>query len=130
MIHVVVPGGIPAAIDKALASVDESAGAARARYITVSPGQAETYQAKYEDALAYQVDPTVEHPWVTADAAAFDLTEAAAAQAIIDQRNAWVVLGTQIERVRLQRKAEIKQAATAREALDIAAAAKTELEAV
>lgn len=123
MIHVGHPGGLSAAIAEALAKVDTAAGAARARYITTSPGQAETYQAKYEDAQSFAAGAGGPHPWVAADAAAFGLTDTQAAQAIIDQRDTWVALGAQIEQIRLTAKQLIRAAETPRAAFDAAGAA-------
>ena len=113
----------------ALQQIDQAAGEARARYITSVPGQAETYLMKYQDAVAFQAGngPT---PWVEADAQAYGVTEAEAAQNIVDQYFAWVAVGKEIERIRLSAKASVRSATTAKEAFAVAAQAKIELEAL
>ena len=87
--------------------IDEAAGAARSRYLTISPGQDATYSAKYQDALAYQragyapADGTG-FPWVKAEAGATNVTVKAAADRILDIGNAWnSLLGPTIEGYRV-----------------------------
>jgi hypothetical protein len=127
-ISIEYPGGLEQAKADALARIDKAAGEARARYITIAPGQAETYQAKAIDAESYLAGNEGPHPWVAADAAAFAITETEAAEAILAQRDAWVRLGALIEQVRLASKQQVKAALTAREAMEAAKAAEVMLE--
>lgn len=87
--------------------IDESAGAARARYITVTPGQDATYQAKYADAKAfvlagYPDDRIDQYPWVKAEAAATGASYGEAADGIKAVGDPWnMVIGPQIEELRI-----------------------------
>ena len=64
-------------------SIDTAAGMARARYITIAPGQDATYAAKYADAAAYAAAgypaDTSNYPWIEAEASQTGLTPDAAA---------------------------------------------------
>lgn len=91
--------------------IDEAAGRARARYITVAPGQDATYTAKYDEAQRFlTLWPAVvisEYPWIEAEAAATGLTEHATAQRIKTQGDLWVVKGKAIEAARVAGKDSI-----------------------
>lgn len=87
--------------------IDAAAGAARARYITVTPGQDATYQAKYADARAFVFAgyPDVnisQYPWVAAEAGATGLSYAEAADGIKAVGDPWnMLLGPGIEGLRI-----------------------------
>lgn len=98
------------------ADIDAAAGAARARYITVAPGQSETYQENAADAAAYAnagypADSTP-YPWVHAEATALGVPAAQVAQTITATKAAWITLGTGIEALRMKGKALVNQAST------------------
>jgi hypothetical protein len=127
-------GGIDAARTKAKADIDAAAGEARARHITVTPGQAETYFAKAAEARAYldagsPVDLEA-WPWIAADAAAFGVSGATAANSILANRDAWTQLGAHIEEVRLRAKAAVNAASSPMECARILKAMKADLEAL
>jgi hypothetical protein len=93
--------------------IDQSAGAARARYITVTQGQDATYQAKYAEAQAfaragYPDDQIDQYPWVREEAAATRVTPRAAADEIKANGDPWnMVLGPKIEGLRIGGKTEL-----------------------
>jgi hypothetical protein len=109
----------------ALSAIDASAGAARARYITVAPGQEAVYVAKESQARAFKAAGypagVAGYPMVLAEAQAIngDTPTAAqiqaAADGVIAQADAWIGIAAQIERARIGGK----RAVTA--ALDVAA---------
>lgn len=91
----------------AIEQIDQAAGSARARYITIAPGQDVTYQAKYADALAFaragypesQID---QYPWVRAEAEATGATSRDAADSIKAVGDPWnAVIGPRIESLRI-----------------------------
>jgi hypothetical protein len=89
--------------------IDASAGKARARYLTVAPGQEATYSAKYADAksfLGWDGTPPPElHPWVTQEATRTGSTPEATATLIKNLGDYWnFVIGPNIESVRLEAK--------------------------
>lgn len=89
--------------------IDEAAGRARARYITVSPGQDATYTAKYDEAkrflAAWPVVVVADYPWIEAEAAATGVPEQAAASRIKTQGDIWYgVKGPAIEATRVAGK--------------------------
>lgn len=87
-------------------AIDDAAGAARARYITISPGQEATYIAKEVECRAYAAagypsnTASMEYLWVKAEASALGVTNTVAADTIITQANQWVYVGSTIEKVR------------------------------
>jgi hypothetical protein len=93
--------------------IDEAAGAARARYITVTPGQDATYQAKYADAQAfvragYPDADISQYPWVKAEADATGLSFALAADSIKAVGDPWnLVVGPAIESLRIGGKSAL-----------------------
>lgn len=133
-LHVGYPGGLDAARTKAKAEIDAAAGAARSRHITIAHGQTETYLAKAAEARAYIDAGSPEDlsawPWVRADAAAFGISGATAANAILANQQAWVGLGTAIEEIRLTAKRAVDAAQTPRECLRIAREAAVQLEGI
>ena len=101
--------------------IDRAAGEARERYITVVPGQAETYTAKALEAERYIAAgaPTdlTQYPLIQAEVNAFGYPDgAAAANAILAKRDLWMQKGAQIEELRLKYKNLISKATTIQEA--------------
>jgi hypothetical protein len=99
--------------------VDRAAGRARSRYITVVPGQAETYQSKAMDAAAFLAtspDPAAPaapgHPWVEAEAEAQGMLPVPAAQFVLQTQAQWASLGALIEKIRLQTKNAVTASGT------------------
>ena len=88
--------------------IDKSAEVARLRYITDGAGQASVYQEKSKEADAYilagyPADLST-WPFIQAEVNATGLSNTAAADAIVAQRDAWIVLGASIEEARLSGK--------------------------
>lgn len=98
----------------ACTSIDASAGAARARYLTLAAGQDATYQAKYADALAFRragYPPATidQYPWISQEAAATGASAQATADRILAAGAPWnVVLGPRIEAFRIGGKSTIE----------------------
>ena len=86
--------------------IDASAGQARSRYLTVSPGQEATYTAKYADAKAFfeagdNPDMSM-HPWIKQEADRTGMTFQAAANRIKQLGDYWqFVVGPDIEGKRM-----------------------------
>jgi len=86
--------------------VDIAAERARRRYLSFGSGQAMSYLRKEDDAQAYKdagypaLGSPVEYPWVNAEAEATNVTAQQAADTILAQRDAWLVIGVQIEKER------------------------------
>ena len=106
----------------AIARVDAAAGAVRAKFITVVPGQEMTYLVKEQEARAYAGDPSG-FPFLAAEAAATGMTVEDVAALVIAQANAWRPIGAAIEGLR--RGAAVAIAAATTPAA-IAAAANVE----
>ena len=92
-----------------LAHIDVKAGAVRAKYITIAPGQEATYilkanQAREFTAKAYGGAPP---SLIAAEAAAMGETAKAAARRILAEEAAWVTLAAQIEAARRTAKVGI-----------------------
>ena len=92
------PDGLDVLYDR----IDAAAGAARARYITVAPGQEATYMQKTMGATAYKAAGYAgDVPlMIQAEADAVGCTAQEAADQILAQAAAWMVKGSQIECVR------------------------------
>lgn len=124
----------------ALAEIDASAGAARARYITTVSGQDATYLLKAADAdrykaAAYPAAQIASYPWVRAKAKAASASPAAAdyqaaADLIIATRDAWVAKGAAIEEARERGKAAVAAALDMAGVAAARAAAEAELAAL
>lgn len=98
----------------AKALIDDAAGRARGRYITVAPGQDATYIAKAMDADKFKAANYLPadasgFPWIQAEVAANggSLTVHQATDGIIAQRDQWYQLGTAIEAIRIGGKLDI-----------------------
>ena len=94
-------------------TIDQTAGAARARYITVASGQDATYVAKYQDAIAFTAanflpaDATG-FPWVQQEATATNTSPQTTATNIVTSGNDWNnIIGPKIEGLRVGGKAAI-----------------------
>lgn len=108
----------PSALDKQKAEssnlIDDCAGEARARYITVSPGQDAVYikkeeqSQKFKDA-SYPVDETG-YELVTAQKNADGTSATVAADYILAKAAAWKLLAANIEELRLSYKNQIDTA--------------------
>lgn len=96
-----------------LTQVDEQAEALRRQHITASPGQTMTYEAKYQEALAY---PNGEQfPFLEREAEGLGTTVDAVVESVLVARHRWEYIGSRIEADRLRAKARIRQATTAAE---------------
>jgi len=114
----------------ARAIIDIAAERARHRHITPGSGQAMVYLKKGEETDAYILAgypaDTTGYPFVEAEINATGKTKENAADDIITQRDAWVVLGASIEEQRLGGKKAVDDAAdeaavdTARDAAIVA----------
>ncbi len=102
-------------------AIDAEAGSARARYITVAPGQEATYMLKEAQARAYKSasypSATVAaYPMVDAEAKAMYGAAPTAAQiqsaadGIIAQADAWIAKAAQVERARIAGKRAVTAA--------------------
>jgi len=94
--------------------IDKAAENARGRYITKGAGQAATYQEKANEATnfvaaGYPTDLT-DYLFIQAEVAATGKTAKLAVDDILAQRAAWVVVGAQIEEVRIGGKVAVKAA--------------------
>ena len=81
------------------AKIDEAAGKARARYITVAPGQEGTYILKAQHAEQYKAAnyTGIVPLMVESEATATGLTPKEATDAILMQYTAWIVKAAEIE---------------------------------
>lgn len=114
--------------------VDDYAGTTRSRFITVAPGQEMTYQEKAEEAADYVTAgypaDTSNFPFVAAEIAATGKPKEQAADDILAQKSAWIVVGAQIERIRLGGKVQIDAAANISEVDGVVNSTKLLLDAV
>lgn len=97
--------------------IDEAAGRARARYVTVGPAQDATYLAKYQQAQDYlAAGPLVvlsDYPWIEAEATACGMSGEAAATRIKTLGDAWAgTIGPAIEAARIAGKDAVTPLAT------------------
>lgn len=92
---------------EAAARVNDAAGACRAKYLTVVPGQAETYLLKADELRAYDVviaasgtpDPA-DYPILSSEAAATGATLAQVVTLVRATRAAWLQLAAVVEGMR------------------------------
>jgi len=95
--------------------IDGLAEEARLRYITAGSGQAIVYQEKALDAERHKADGYPEgglssYPWIKAEVDATGQTPKAATDFVLAQRDAWVAVGTEIEKNRRFWKLEVDKA--------------------
>lgn len=100
--------------ERALTTLDREAGNARARYITVAPGQEGTYILKAAEALIWVKDPTSEPgPFLMAEAEATGLPIQVVIKQIAQVSLAWSqAIGPAIERERRRAKIRVAAAST------------------
>jgi len=116
----------------ALAAIDRAAGVARARYITIAPGQEATYLLKAQQAAAFKgagyagAVPGL----VQAEVDATGATPQEAADAILAEGAAWEFKAAQIESARRRGKVAAGNAADVAGVQVAQAAAEVELEAL
>jgi hypothetical protein len=107
----------PAPLDQvraaALAQIDQLAGLARARFITVAAGQDMTYLEKVRQAQAVVDAIPGTYPLIAGEVGLTGETEAAVAQVILGRYAAWQQIGAVIEHTRLTAKRDVAQAADA-----------------
>lgn len=103
--------GLEAARQWAREEIDGAAGAARARFITLAPGQETTYQAKYAEALAFAVSDAGDaatFPWIAAEAQHAGMSLSATAERIKRKGDEWnLVYGPRIEALRVTAKDQL-----------------------
>jgi hypothetical protein len=118
---IIAPDGLTAAIQvqsvldlKPLVStqIDIEAEAVRGQFITSGSGQAMTYLRKEAEARACLADQAAPAPFLEAEALATGLTIGTIAQAVVDQADAWTVIGPRIEAARMAAKRAVDQATT------------------
>lgn len=116
---IVIPAGVASwgSIDleplraKLVADVDAEAGAARARFITVIPGQDSTYIYKAREAAAWSsgADPATA-PFLAAEAAATGTAIDDLAASVLAMEAQWIAIGSAIEGARMGAKAALAAA--------------------
>lgn len=104
---------------EAKVEVDRVAERARLKYVTFGSGQAMTYAEKSDEAAdyvaaGYPVDLS-SYPFLQAEVNATGKTPVAAADDILMQKSAWIVVGAAIEEARLLGKKNIDAAGTENE---------------
>jgi hypothetical protein len=110
--------------------IDDAAGEARSRYITVSSGQDAVYIMKEQQARAYK-DSGYTGPvpaLIQSDAEAYGTTAQQAADAIITLSDTWIDIAAAIEKQRLISKKQIADSSDAAEIKSIANAAILQLQ--
>ena len=102
---------------EAIRRIDDKAGAVRACYITVAPGQEATYLLKAQQAEAYRASDYYGEPptLVAAEAMAYGIEPHEAADRIVAQEAAWTQLATAVELVRRSGKVAVEAALTSEE---------------
>lgn len=105
---------LTAAKAEAKERIDAAAGRARARYITVAPGQEATYQAKQAEADSYAAAgrpaDTSAYPILTAEAQARGITVSELADIVRALRDQWAHVAAGIEAARIAGKAAVDAA--------------------
>ena len=92
--------------------IDKAAGLARGRFITLTPGQDRTYQAKYAEAIAFDgrdsADADKAFPWIAAEARHAGVSLSAAAERIKRKGDDWnQIYGPRIEAMRVAAKDQL-----------------------
>lgn len=99
-------------------AIDRAAGAQRAKYITVAPGQDATYIVKAQQALEFLADPTSTVPlYINAESQATGMSPVDAATLINHMAEIWGTLGPAIEQARRAGNIAVQSATTNAEAL-------------
>ena len=109
---------------EAIADVNQRAGACRAQYLTVAPGQSETYLLKADELRDYDaavasgepVDVT-RYPILRTEALATNATLANTATLVRETRTAWLQLAAAVEGIRRGAIVAIERATTEAEVL-------------
>jgi len=111
-----LPNIISDTIVEALQQIDYKAGEVRAKYITVVPGQSETYLLKATEADAYKAagypSDLTNYPFINAEAIALNTEPRKAANNIISKRDAWKSIGVEIEKQRIFGKRMVNNSTT------------------
>jgi hypothetical protein len=92
--------------------IDAEAGAVRARFITVAPGQEMTYVFKANEAQSYvasDTDPT-HYPFMRAEAAATDKTLDEVHASVLESTTLFIIIGARIEGARMAAKQAVNAA--------------------
>jgi hypothetical protein len=94
--------------------IDQTAESVRLQYVTPGSSQAMTYQEKGDEAAdyvanGYPVDLS-SYPFIQAEVNATGKTSTAAADDILTQKSAWIVVGAAVEEVRIGGKINIDAA--------------------
>jgi len=99
---------LPGCIADAHARIDNAAGEARARYITVAPGQDAVYALKKEQAESYKAEgypvDTTKYLLIQAEANAMASSTTVACDYILATANQWMQLAAAIEQIRQSAK--------------------------
>ena len=88
---------------------------ARTHFITSLPGQDAIYQAKYEEAVAYQADPSpdmAEYPFLSAEIGVTAVDASDIATIWVALRTGWIASAAAIENARLIANAALASATT------------------
>lgn len=91
--------------------IDRVAEESRANVITAAPGQAMSYEAKYQEASRWPNNPPF--PWLEGEAQALSMTVEAVKDSVLLARQQWEGLGVTIEAARLKAKKDVNQASSA-----------------
>lgn len=129
------PGGLDAARAYGRQAIDDAAGEARKRYITVIPGQELTYWIKSQEVDAWEAAAVIlrrpeKFPLIYASSRAFGDTPEQAKDRIKARRDFWIVKGAAIEELREGGKRAVDTAGTVQEAISVSRAIVAQLGAV
>lgn len=111
--EIIPPVNLEVVRDTALAAIDQAAGAVRARYITVAPGQDLTYQRKSAEVAAWlaAADPApADYPILHAEATACSMPMADVVADALAAEEAWTLVGAAIEGQRMAGKRAVRAA--------------------
>lgn len=120
----------------ALSAIDQKAEDARLRHLTLGSGQAQVYFEKAEEASDFlaadikintPLNKLDDYPYIVAEAEVTKRKARDVAEDIINARAKWIKTSTQIERIRLGAKQQIRQAQTTKDVEDICRKAVEEL---
>jgi hypothetical protein len=128
-------GDLDAAREWARDEIDKAAAVARGRFITLTPGQETTYQAKYAEALAFSAEGyaggVAAFPWIAAEAQHAGVSLGATAERIKRKGDRWnQVYGPRIESLRVVAKDQLASLAEIRQVVQAARAAVSALQEV